>query len=94
MVLRKEGRANWDVVLTTMGVGEMSAINGIAGAYSESVKLISIVGTVPTAARNGGRSIHHSLGQNPDHFVCDMILDMRNDTDISRCMTRSRRMSE
>jgi TPP-dependent 2-oxoacid decarboxylase len=50
-------------------VGELSAINGIAGAYSESVKVIHIVGTTPGPARAGRKMIHHSLGEDPDHYV-------------------------
>jgi pyruvate decarboxylase len=55
--------------LTTNGVGELSAINGIAGAYSESVKVIHIVGTTPGPARERNLMIHHSLGEDPDHYV-------------------------
>lgn len=66
------------LVMTTMGVGELSAINGIASASSESVKLISIVGTAPLALRNARISVHHNLGQDPDHFVCTLLrLDWR-----------------
>jgi len=33
-----------EVVVTTYGVGELSAINGIAGAYAELLPVIHIVG--------------------------------------------------
>ncbi len=52
-----------------MGVGELSAINGIAGAYAEQVKVIHIVGTTPKIAREKCLMIHHSLGSSPDHKV-------------------------
>jgi TPP-dependent 2-oxoacid decarboxylase len=52
-----------------MGVGELSAINGIAGAYTEQVKVIHLVGTTSTAAQKNRAMIHHSLGPNPDHRV-------------------------
>lgn len=52
-----------------MGVGELSAINGIAGAYTEQVKFIHIVGTTATATQKTRAMIHHSLGPNPDHRV-------------------------
>ncbi|OAL28563.1 hypothetical protein AYO22_02757 [Fonsecaea multimorphosa] len=57
------------VVVTTMGVGELSALNGIAGAYTEQVKVIHIVGTTPLAAHEKHLMIHHCLGPSPDHKV-------------------------
>jgi TPP-dependent 2-oxoacid decarboxylase len=32
------------IVVTTYGVGELSAMNGIAGAYAESLPVVHIVG--------------------------------------------------
>ncbi|EKG10330.1 Thiamine pyrophosphate enzyme TPP-binding protein [Macrophomina phaseolina MS6] len=55
-----------------MGVGELSAINGVAGAYTEQVKLIHIVGTTGTAVQKRNAMIHHCLGPNPDHRVRKM----------------------
>ena len=52
-----------------MGVGEMSALNGVAGAYTEQVKVIHVVGTTPTEAQKNRVMIHHCLGSNPDHRV-------------------------
>ncbi|KAL3458089.1 thiamine diphosphate-binding protein [Aspergillus heterothallicus] len=57
------------VLVTTMGVGELSALNGVAGAYTENVKLIHIVGTTATRAQQARAMIHHCLGPNPDHRV-------------------------
>lgn len=57
------------LVTTTMGVGEMSALNGVAGAYTEQVKVIHVVGTTPTEAQKNRVMIHHCLGSNPDHRV-------------------------
>ena len=57
------------LVVTTMGVGELSAINGVAGSYSEQVKVIHIVGTTTTTAQRHRAMIHHCLGPNPDHRV-------------------------
>jgi pyruvate decarboxylase len=53
-----------------MGVGELSAINGIGGAYTEQVKVIHIVGTTARAAQEQRLMIHHCMGPNPDHKVC------------------------
>ncbi|KAH7124323.1 thiamine diphosphate-binding protein [Dactylonectria macrodidyma] len=57
------------VVVTTMGVGELSALNGIAGAFTEHVKLIHNVGTTATHVQAKRVMIHHNLGPNPDHKV-------------------------
>ena len=48
--------------LTTYGVGELSAINAIAGSYAESVPVVQIVGAPPKEVQASGRKIHHSLG--------------------------------
>ncbi|CEP19001.1 hypothetical protein [Parasitella parasitica] len=49
-------------VVTTFGVGELSAINGIAGSYSEMLPVIHIVGTPVTVSQNKKAILHHSLG--------------------------------
>ena len=56
-------------VTTTMGVGELSALNGISGAYTEQVKVIHVVGTTSTTVQAKRLMIHHNLGPNPDHKV-------------------------
>ncbi|KDN52367.1 Thiamin diphosphate-binding protein [Tilletiaria anomala UBC 951] len=50
------------VVVTTMGVGELSAANGIAGCYSERIPVIHIVGTPTSSAQEHGLLLHHTLG--------------------------------
>lgn len=57
-----------------MGVGELSALNGIAGAYTEQVKVIHIVGTTARAAQEKHLMIHHSLGHTPDHKVSNLLI--------------------
>lgn len=47
-------------------MGELSAINAIAGAYAEYSPVVHIVGTPPLAAQNAGACLHHSLGDG--HF--------------------------
>jgi indolepyruvate decarboxylase len=57
-------------VVTTFGVGELSAINAIAGAYAESVPVVHIVGTPALTARNAGVALHHNLpGGDFGHFA-------------------------
>jgi alpha-keto-acid decarboxylase len=50
------------VVCTTFGVGELSAVNGIAGSYAERVPVIHVVGAPSTATQRAGRPTHHTLG--------------------------------
>ncbi|HEC7696346.1 TPA: alpha-keto acid decarboxylase family protein [Salmonella enterica subsp. enterica serovar Kivu] len=49
-------------LLTTFGVGELSAINGIAGSYAEYVPVLHIVGAPCSAAQQRGELMHHTLG--------------------------------
>jgi indolepyruvate decarboxylase len=57
-------------MVTTFGVGELSAINAIAGAYDESVPVVHIVGTPALAARDAAVALHHNLpGGDFEHFA-------------------------
>ena len=49
-------------LLTTFGVGELSAANAIAGSYAERVPVVHIVGAPPTKTQAAGKVVHHSLG--------------------------------
>ncbi|KAK4940894.1 Pyruvate decarboxylase 1 [Elasticomyces elasticus] len=61
------------VLVTTMGVGKLSALNGVAGAYTEQVKVVHIVGTTGTSVQQRRAIIYHCLGPNPDHRVYEKI---------------------
>ncbi|KAG5657708.1 hypothetical protein KAF25_007741 [Fusarium avenaceum] len=49
------------VVVTTFGVGELSAINAIAGAFAERAPVIHIVGAPPRATQSARASVHHTF---------------------------------
>lgn len=49
-------------VLTTYGVGDLSALNGIAGAYAERVPVIMVSGMPPLHAIIDRALMHHTLG--------------------------------
>jgi pyruvate decarboxylase len=49
-------------LVTTFGVGELSAINAMAGAYSEYVPIVHIVGCPSTKNQKNGMLLHHTLG--------------------------------
>ncbi|GAA6058075.1 hypothetical protein JCM3770_002249 [Rhodotorula araucariae] len=54
-------------LLTTQGVGELSAVNGIAGAYAERVPVIHIVGVASTKLQKSRAVLHHTLGDGQYH---------------------------
>ena len=55
---------------TTFGVGELSAVNALAGSYAEHVPVVEIVGSPGTGAQAAHRIVHHSLGDGVfDHFM-------------------------
>lgn len=57
-------------VLTTFGVGELSAINGIAGSYAEYLPVIHVVGAPCLGAQRRGELMHHTLGDGDfSHFA-------------------------
>ncbi len=49
-------------IVTTFGVGELSAINGIAGSYSEYLPVVNIVGAPATTTQQQGAIMHHTFG--------------------------------
>jgi TPP-dependent 2-oxoacid decarboxylase len=56
-------------IVTTYGVGELSAINGVAGSFAEDVPVVQITGMPTTAARTSGALSHHTLVDGDyDHF--------------------------
>ncbi|MCF8568294.1 thiamine pyrophosphate-dependent enzyme [Alicyclobacillus tolerans] len=48
-------------LITTFGVGELNACNAIAGAYSENVPVIHIVGAPPEKKQKEYKLMHHTL---------------------------------
>jgi pyruvate decarboxylase len=56
-------------LVTTHGVGELSAMNGIAGSMTEQVRVIHVVGQTSRMMQNKKMMIHHSIGPDPDHQV-------------------------
>ena len=59
-------------LLTTFGVGELSAINGIAGSYAEWVPVLHIVGAPDSGAQQRGELMHHTLGDGNFHHFYHM----------------------
>lgn len=51
----------YGAIVTTFGVGELSAINAIAGSCSENIPVINIVGVPTTKHINNNALLHHNL---------------------------------
>ncbi|CCC09458.1 hypothetical protein SMACR_03488 [Sordaria macrospora] len=92
-------------IVTTFGVGELSAINGVAGAYSEHVPIVHIVGCPSTISQRNGMLLHHTLGNGDfnvfanmsEHISCDVAklvkpgeIAQQIDHAIRECWIRSR----
>ena len=57
-------------LVTTFGVGELSAANAIAGSFAEQVPVVHIVGGPSKDAQGTRRALHHSLGDGDfEHFL-------------------------
>jgi pyruvate decarboxylase len=59
-------------IVTTFGVGELSAINAVAGSYSEHVPVVHIVGSPSTISQKNGMLLHHTLGNGNFNVFQDM----------------------
>lgn len=59
-------------LVTTFGVGELSAINAMAGAYSEFVPVVHITGQPSTASQKNGMLLHHTLGNGDFNVFANM----------------------
>lgn len=59
-------------VVTTFGVGELSATNAVAGSYAEYVPVFHIVGSPAMSVQTSDRVIHHTLG-NGDYGVFERM---------------------
>lgn len=60
-------------LITTHGVGELSATNGIAGAASERIPVIHVVGQTARKFQEKQLMIHHSIGTKPDHQLFNKV---------------------
>lgn len=67
-------------LLTTFGVGELSAINGIAGSYAEYVPVVHIVGMPASLVQAEKRIAHHTLGDG--HY--DTFLKMAKPVSVAQ----------
>ena len=69
MATRGSGAA---ALSTTFGVGELSAINGIAGSYAENLPVFHLVGMPASGVQKSGRLVHHTLGDGNFSLFCEL----------------------
>jgi indolepyruvate decarboxylase len=63
-------------LIVTHGVGALSAINGVAGAYSEHVPVICICGSIPLRAVQRGDLMHHTLADREKGDFCRIFAEV------------------
>lgn len=59
-------------LITSFGVGELSAINAIGASFSEKIPVVHVVDTPPLAAQRSGACLYHSLGDGNFRVFADM----------------------
>ena len=58
----------YGALVTTFGVGELSAMNAIAGSFAENIPVFKIVGVPATKYIEQNTLLHHNFS-NPDYFA-------------------------
>lgn len=66
-------------IITTFGVGELSAINALAGAFSEHIPVVHIVGCPSTVSQQNGMLLHHTLGNGDFNVFANMNAEISCD---------------
>lgn len=66
-------------LITTFGVGELSAINGVAGAFSEHIPVVHVVGCPSTVSQRDGMLLHHTLGNGDYNVFANMSANISCD---------------
>lgn len=57
-------------LVTTFGVGELSAANAVAGSFAEHVPVVHVVGAPSKDTQGARRIVHHTLGDGDfEHFL-------------------------
>lgn len=80
---------------TTFGVGELSAINGIAGSYAEFLPVFHLVGMAPSGVQVAHRLSHHTLGNGEfDLFykMTDPVVCARTIMTPENCVAETERL--
>jgi len=82
-------------ISTTYGVGELSAINGIAGSYTEHLPVFHLAGMPPSGVQAARRLVHHTLGNGEfDLFykMADSVVCARAIMTPDNCVAETERL--
>jgi indolepyruvate decarboxylase len=82
-------------VCTTYGVGELSAICGIAGAYAEHLPIFHLVGMPATTQQQAHSLVHHTLGNGEFdlfHKMAEPVVCARAIMTPDNCVTETERL--
>ncbi len=63
-------------LIVTHGVGALSALNGVAGAYSEHVPVVVICGSLPLKSAERGEMMHHTLADGSHNNFLRMFAEV------------------
>lgn len=69
-------------LLTTFGVGELSALNGVAGSYAEHVGVLHVVGVPAATSQAQKLLLHHTLGNGDFDVFHRMSANISESTSI------------
>ena len=75
----------YGAIVTTYGVGELSAMNAIAGSYAENIPVINIVGAPSTKVLEEKQVVHHQFS-NPEPYA--FLEAYKNITQTTAFLTR------
>lgn len=69
-------------LVTTFGVGELSALNGVAGSYAEHVGMLHIVGIPSLDSQKKQLLLHHTLGNGDFSVFHRMSTNIAHTTEV------------
>lgn len=69
----------YGALVTTYGVGELSAVNAIAGSFAETIPVIKIVGVPNTKFIKSNKLIHHNFHE-PDYYAFERVFSNVTET--------------
>lgn len=69
----------YGALVTTYGVGELSAVNAIAGSFAETIPVIKIVGVPYTKFIKSNKLIHHNFHE-PDYYAFERVFSNVTET--------------
>lgn len=85
-------------LITTFGVGELSALAAVAGSYSERVPVVHVVGTPSTISQKQGVLLHHTLGNgdfsvfaNMSRNISSQLVNLNDPTTAAKDIDRALR---